>query len=193
MPEIEQQLENRKVTVPGEAWARWRVRAGYPLALLCLWLAHPTMYSTMIGSAIALIGLLVRGYAAGHLRKNEALAETGPYAHTRNPLYLGSMLLAAGFAAASRSWIAAALVAAYFAIVYTRVIRREEGQLRARYGPSFEEYARRVPLFWPRLRASAGSAAPFSFAQYRRNREYQAAFGFAGMIVLLAALALWRR
>jgi protein-S-isoprenylcysteine O-methyltransferase Ste14 len=182
------------MSVPREAWARWRVRTGYPTAVVCLWLTHPTLLSVLIGSAIALMGLLVRGYAAGYLRKNEALAEAGPYALTRNPLYFGSALFAAGFIVSSRSWLAAALLVAYFATFYPMVMRREEEQLRTRYGQAFEDYALRVPLFWPRLRPSgAPSDAQFSFAQYRRNREYQAAFGFTAIVVVLLTLAIWRK
>ena len=88
------------MSVPGAGWTRWRAPLGYPTAALCLWLAHPTFISASIGSALALAGLLIRASAAGHLRKREALAHTGPYAHTRNPLYLGSALMAAGFAVA---------------------------------------------------------------------------------------------
>src|SRR6185437_9079823 len=120
--------------IPGRGWARWRVPLGYPLAVLCLWLAHPTFVSVAAGTATAFIGLIVRASAAGHLRKSEALASTGPYARTRNPLYFGSALLAAGFAIASRSWIVALVLAVYFAVFYTIVMRREEMELRSRYG-----------------------------------------------------------
>jgi protein-S-isoprenylcysteine O-methyltransferase Ste14 len=182
------------MSVPGGAWARWRAPLGYPVAALCLGLAHPTFASALAGSLVALLGLLVRASAAGYLRKREALAVTGPYARTRNPLYLGSALLAAGFMIASRSWIAAALLAAYFLIFYSMVIRREQAELRAQYGAAFEEYAKRVPVFWPRLRVESSAAkAPFSFAQYVRNREYRAAIGAAVLVLLLAAMAVWRK
>ena len=182
------------MSVPRGAWARWRAPLGYPVAALCLWLAHPTVASAFAGSVVALLGLLVRASAAGYLRKREALAVTGPYARTRNPLYLGSALLAAGFMIAGRSWIAAALLAAYFLIFYSMVIRREQSELHAQYGAAFEEYAKRVPVFWPRLRVGNSAAkASFSFAQYVRNREYRAAIGAAMLAVLLAAMALWRK
>ncbi len=187
------------LTDPGRAWARWRVPLGYPLAVICLWLARPTLRSVLIAAMIALAGLLVRAAAAGHLRKSQALATTGPYARTRNPLYLGSLFLAGAFAAASRSWIVAALLGGYFLIFYPRVMRREEAELRRQYGQEFEEYAHRVPLFWPRLwRArrdnedGGDGGSQFSFAQYRRNREYQAAIGVAVLLLLLGALAAWR-
>ena len=189
--------------VPARGWARWRVPVGYPLAALCLWLARPSLGSVLAGGFVACAGLLIRGAAAGHLRKSQALAQTGPYARTRNPLYLGSALLAGGFAAASRSWAVAVLLGAYFVVFYVAVMRREEAELRAQYGEVFEEYARRVPLFWPRITVRGAEddqvagrlagVAQFSMAQYRRNREYQAAIGTVALLALMAGLALWRR
>ena len=99
---------------------------GYPVGLLCIFLARPTLWSVAVGAVIALIGLLVRAAAAGHLRRAKALADTGPYARTRNPLYFGSALLGAGFLVASHSLFAAILLAAYFAVFYPTVMRREE-------------------------------------------------------------------
>ncbi|HEV8383771.1 MAG TPA: hypothetical protein VGQ11_02790, partial [Candidatus Acidoferrales bacterium] len=101
----------------GEFAARWRVRLGYPVAFVYLLFARPDQISILAGSAIALAGLWVRASAAGHLRKHEQLATGGPYARTRNPLYFGSALIAAGFLLAGRfwldgGWIAAAVVVA---------------------------------------------------------------------------------
>ena len=182
------------LAAPGPAWARWRAPLGYPTAALCLWLARPTFRSVLAGSVFAALGLLLRAAAAGHLRKREALAHTGPYARTRNPLYFGSALIATGFALAGRSWLAAALLALYFGVFYAQVMRREEAELRQQYGEAFEEYVARVPLFWPRWRAKAPAYGDaFSFAQYVRNREYQAAIGAVLTIAVLLALAAWRK
>jgi len=179
---------------PGPGWARWRAPIGYPAAALCLWLARPTFGSIAAGAALIVAGLLIRAVAAGHLRKREALAHTGPYAFTRNPLYLGSALLAAGFALASRSWVVAAMVAAYFGIFYAQVMRREAWELREQYGKAFDDYAASVPLFWPKFRAQTSpNGTRFSFQQYVRNREYQAAIGAALTIAALVALATWRK
>lgn len=176
------------MSVPGELWTRWRVRAGYPLALVYAWLADPAPAFLLAGAAIALCGVGVRGVAAGYLRKQEALATSGPYAYTRNPLYFGSALLAAGFLVAGRSVVAAVLVGVYFALFYAAVMRREEQELRARHGAAFEEYARRVPLFFPRLTPSAVPRPGFSWALYIQNREYQTALG-----VLLGLAFLWMK
>jgi protein-S-isoprenylcysteine O-methyltransferase Ste14 len=141
---------------------------------------------------VALLGLLVRGYAAGHLRKHKQLATSGPYAFTRNPLYFGSMLFAAGFAVASHSWISAMLLAAYLAVFYPAVIRREQVELETLYGAAFVEYASRVPGFWPRLTPATSGGAHFSWAQYRQNREYEAAIGLAVAMLILWSIMMLR-
>jgi protein-S-isoprenylcysteine O-methyltransferase Ste14 len=175
------------------------VRLAYPLALVLWVLAAPTPRSILGGAILATIGLFIRGAAAGHLRKDQELATTGPYARTRNPLYLGSAFLAAGFALAGRSWLAGALVAAYFVIFYPAVIRNEEEDLRARFGSAFSQYAARVPLFFPfwfgaKYEAGGGRNRPenFSWVQYQHNREYRALLGMiAGLFAL--GLRMWVR
>lgn len=179
----------------GYDWAvRWRVRLGYLLVFGYAWLAQPTSRSILLGLGVASLGLLIRGAAAGYLRKHEALATRGPYAWTRNPLYLGSALLALGVIVAGRSWVAGVLIGAYFAAVYAAVMKREEAELRARYGAAFEQYARRVPLFFPRLprgREAAGEAnSGFRWENYFRNREWQAAAGAAAVAAFLY-LKMW--
>ena len=173
--------------------ARWRVRLGYLLAIAVLFFARPNPKSVAIGTAIGILGLWLRAYAAGYLKKQEVLTTTGPYAYTRNPLYLGSAVLAAGSAWAMHSWISASILGVYFAAVYYVVMRREEGELRGHFGEAFEAYARRVPLFFPRfvpVRMEATSAGAFSFAQYKKNHEYQAALGFVFLLICL--LVIWR-
>ncbi len=174
---------------PRKFWMRWRVRLGYPVAIIYWLLATPTWRSIVYGTIVALFGLIVRAAAAGYLRKDRELAVTGPYALTRNPLYLGSAILAAGFVVASHSWIAGLLVSLYFGIFYYAVMRNEEEDLRMRFGPDFNAYASRVPLFFPNPFASGKPQSPansgtnaevnggFSWAQHRRNREYRALFG----------------
>ena len=176
-------------------WVRWRVRTGYLVAVVYLWLADPTLRAIAGGVAVAIFGLIVRGAAAGHLRKGEALATSGPYARSRNPLYFGSALLAAGFAIAAHSWIAAAVVAAYFLLFYPAVMRREEAELRARFSRAFEDYAALVPLFWPRITAAAtrDRDARFSWGLYRRNREYRAALGFLASLGVVVLRMILRR
>jgi uncharacterized membrane protein YjjB (DUF3815 family) len=181
------------VTAAADRWVRWRVPVGYPVAAICFYLAHPTVRSLIIGGVVALFGVAVRAFAAGYLRKNDVLATSGPYARTRNPLYFGSVFLAAGFSVASRSWIVAILLAAYFSLFYTMTMRREEENLAALHGAAFADYAARVPLFWPSLRAARiGQDVKFSWSQYLRNREYRAAMGAAGAMALLWLVMRWR-
>jgi protein-S-isoprenylcysteine O-methyltransferase Ste14 len=173
-------------------WIRWRVPVGYPVGIAAFWFARPQMKWLLWGAGIAICGLLVRGYAAGHLRKHKQLATSGPYAFTRNPLYLGSVLLAAGFSVASHSWISALLLAAYLAIFYPVVIRREQGELVRQYGAAFEEYMSQVPVFWPRLSPAMMSKERFSWPLYRQNREYEAAIGLVVAMIILWVLMVWR-
>ncbi|HEY6944968.1 MAG TPA: isoprenylcysteine carboxylmethyltransferase family protein [Candidatus Acidoferrum sp.] len=180
------------MSLPGTFFMRWRVRLGYPLAAVVLWFSHPVPRSVLLGGLIGALGLCLRTYAAGCLHKQEILTVNGPYAYTRNPLYLGSSILALGAAIAMQSWISASLLLLYFAVFYSIVMRREETELRARHSSVFEEYARAVPLFLPRLRPARlaeGSPGAFSFAQYKKNHEWQAAFGF--LLLLAGLLLIW--
>jgi hypothetical protein len=174
-------------------FTRWRVRLGYPLAIVVMALARPTPRSILAGALTGAVGLLVRALAAGHLHKQEVLTVTGPYAHTRNPLYFGSAILTLGVAVATWSWISAAVLCVYFALFYSIVMRREEQELHLQHRGAFDDYARAVPLFFPRLTAAklaSVASGSFSFAQYKKNREYRAALGFLMLLVLL--VVFWR-
>jgi len=189
------------MTVQRRFWMRWRVRLGYPVALVYWLLATPSPRWILIGGMVAALGLMVRASAAGYLRKSEDLAMSGPYARTRNPLYFGSALIAAGFSMAGFSWPGGAAVMLYFCVFYYAVMRNEEEELRERYGQAFDNYAARVPLFFPRLadskmgtEATAQRAKEFSWRQYRRNREYQALIGMiAGLVALWLRMLLRAR
>jgi protein-S-isoprenylcysteine O-methyltransferase Ste14 len=176
-------------------FARWRVRLGYLLAVVVLWLARPTLRSIFLGAMVGFVGLCVRGYAAGYLNKQEVLTVTGPYARTRNPLYFGSSILALGAAIAMSSAWSAVLLLIYFALVYSFVMRREEMELRQQHGDAFSAYATSVPLFFPRLfrkGVAATNGAAFSWNQYRKNHEYEAAIGY-GLLLLGLVLIWWLR
>jgi len=162
---------------------RIRVPVGFVAAALYVWLAWPTWSSILYGSAIILPALVLRTAASGHVRKNQEVTTSGPYAYTRNPLYLGSIILVIGFGVASRNlWLAVALVAIFVAL-YLPVILDEENYLREQF-PEFSEYAQRVPRIIPKLRAEASQDA-FSSQLYRKHREYNAALGSVGMMILL--------
>jgi protein-S-isoprenylcysteine O-methyltransferase Ste14 len=166
---------------------RVRVPLGFVLAALFLWLARPTPLFLALSVLLVVPGLLLRAFASGYVKKNAELTTTGPYAYTRNPLYLGSILMAVGFALAARSlWIALVLVALFLAI-YLPVIRAEEQYLRSVF-PGFDAYAAEVPRFVPRLRpARQGHAEPgaFSAGLYRKHREYNALIGAGSMYAAL--------
>ena len=162
---------------------RIRVPVGFIAAALYVWLAWPTWSSILFGSAIILPALVLRTAASGHVKKNQEVTSSGPYSYTRNPLYLGSIILVIGFGVASRNlWLATALIMIFVAL-YLPVIRAEEDFLRSRF-PEFSDYAQRVPRIIPRL-AAGDSRSEFSGALYRKHREYNAALGSVGMMILL--------
>jgi len=165
---------------------RIRVPLGFAFALLYLWLARPTWPSLALGGVLIVPGILLRALASGHVRKNEALATSGPYAHTRNPLYLGSLLIGTGFAIAARSWVVGVLVVAMLFAIYVPVIRDEEKFLRENF-PEFEEYARRVPRMLPRIvPAHVGDEnGTFSFELYLKHKEWNALLGAVAMGAVL--------
>jgi protein-S-isoprenylcysteine O-methyltransferase Ste14 len=175
---------------------RIRVPLGFlaaALYLLELWRRAPLPAAVAWSTALVLPGLGLRGYAAGYVKKNRELTVTGPYAHTRNPLYLGSILIAFGFAVALLSWPVALVLAAGFLIVYVPVIASEERFLRATF-PGFDDYCRRVPRLIPRLTPARTAVHPdpdgsFSLALYVKHREYNA---FLGAAVLYACLLFLR-
>jgi protein-S-isoprenylcysteine O-methyltransferase Ste14 len=167
---------------------RIRVPLGFLFAVFYFWLARPTWRSIMLGAIVIVPGLLIRTLASGHVRKDEELATTGPYAYTRNPLYLGSLLIGLGFAVAARSrWVDLALVVMFLAI-YLPVIRDEEAFLRQKF-PGFDEYAREVPRMFPKLARDSSDAAAastgFSLDLYLQHREYNALLGSVGLMAAL--------
>lgn len=178
------------------AWTRIarriRVPLGFAFTGLYLWLARPTAASMLIGSALIVPGLVIRALASGHVQKNEQLTTTGPYAYTRNPLYLGSLILAVGFAVSARSlWIGAGLIVIFVAI-YLPVIRGEEAFLREHFA-EFAEYARQVPRLWPRLSSFSAIPGSFSWNLYWKHREYNATLGSGLLMAAMMAKWLYRR
>ncbi len=167
------------------AWAaRWRVPLGLVLGIAFLVFSRPTFEILIAGGVVGATGVMLRAFAAGHLAKNQKLAMSGPYAYTRNPLYLGSALIGAGLAWAGGSWILALAFALLFAAVYWPVIRREEDYLRRQFGEVYDGYAKRVPLFLPRYRRLA-VGEKFQWKQYWKNREYEAFLGYLAVLIFL--------
>jgi protein-S-isoprenylcysteine O-methyltransferase Ste14 len=185
------------------SWARVATRSRVPLGFLFaaayFWWAKPTWTSLTAGAVVIALGIILRALASGHIRKNAELATTGPYAYTRNPLYLGSVLIAVGFVVAARNlWIGVGALA-MFLFIYVPVIKAEEAYLRSAFS-GYAAYADRVPRLLPRLapyRADDGTpedGRSFSGELYLRHREYNAAFGSILMIgALILKMLLLRR
>jgi protein-S-isoprenylcysteine O-methyltransferase Ste14 len=164
--------------------ARLRAPGGFLLAAAFLWLSDPAPLSLLYGLPVSVLGLWLRGWAAGHVTKDQRLTTSGPYAYVRNPLYLGTLIVAAGLVLASREVFLAGLFAAVFILVYLPAIGLEEQHLAGLF-PEFGDYAARVPMLCPRLRRLPAEGR-FTGRLYMHNREYQALAGFlAGVAVLL--------
>lgn len=164
---------------PRAGFARWRVPLGFAAVWLVLWLARPTAASLRIGLPMAVLGQLLRIWAAGHLEKSREVTSSGPYRFTRHPLYLGSSLMGAGLAVASAHWAVAVLIAVYLGATLWAAIRTEEAWLRATFGPEYDRYARgAVPSVSRR----------FSVERAWRNKEYRAPIG----LLLVSLFLVWR-
>lgn len=171
--------------------SRIRVPAGFLLAVLYVWLAHPTWPLWPLGVGLAFLGMLFRGWAAGHVRKNDQLAVSGPYSFTRHPLYLGSFVIGLGFSLAGRSLPILVLFLACFFLLYLPAMRNEEERLKQLFPVRYTAYRKTVPFFLPTRWPASRGPAPFSLQHYRRNREYRVALGFAGALGLLLWKAWW--
>jgi len=176
---------------------RARVPLGFVVAGVFLVFARPTLRTLLWSLALVVPGVWLRAYAAGYVKKNAELTRTGPYAHTRNPLYLGSMAIAFGFAVAAGRWLLGLLLVVMFLAIYIPTILSEETFLRATF-PGFSDYARRVPRLLPRptparFADAAGDVGRFSKERYLHHREYNALVGAAAIYAALTLrMMLWR-
>jgi protein-S-isoprenylcysteine O-methyltransferase Ste14 len=178
----------------GDTWSRVarriRVPLGFIFAVVYIWLARPTRAWLIAGTLVLLPGLVLRGLASGHVQKDKQLTISGPYAYTRNPLYLGSLMLAGGFAIAARSWWIVAVMLLMFAVIYVPVIAGEERYLRQTF-PEYDDYARHVPRMLPRLTPYGSRQSAYSSARYWKHREYEASIGCAVVLAVLIVKLLW--
>lgn len=171
--------------------ARLRVPFGFLLVGAFAWLSHPTGRSLALGFPVSVLGLALRGWAAGHLAKDRTLAWSGPYRHVRNPLYVGTLLVALGFVLAGRNAALAVLFGLVFLLVYLPAIELEEQHLRGLF-PEYEDFAARVPPLVPKLIPAPGGTERFRMALYRRNREYEALCGFLAGAGFLVGKLFWQ-
>jgi protein-S-isoprenylcysteine O-methyltransferase Ste14 len=159
------------------------------IALLVIF-ADPTWASCFFGFILVLAGEAVRFWATGHLRKNEELTTSGPYAHLQSPLYLGSFIVGTGLCLMALNpviWIIGSLV--FFVSYIPRKQRKEWGRLEERFGEEFLKYKNSVPYFIPRPDPYPdGSKHLWSFAQSIENTEHQTALS-----VLVVALLVFVR
>jgi protein-S-isoprenylcysteine O-methyltransferase Ste14 len=158
-----------------EALARRRVALGFLCGVVVLVLATPTRTSIAIGMSIALVGELLRIWAAGHLNKSREVTSSGPYRLFAHPLYVGSSIMGLGLAIACASIAVAVLVLVYLAATLTAAIRREESFLRQAFGDGYDRYRS----------GRASEAKPFSLTQAIANREYRAVVGLIAALLLL--------
>ncbi len=172
---------------------RLRVPLGFVTAVLFVFASQPSWRSLVWGAPLILLGVLIRAWASGHLRKNAELAVSGPYAHTRNPLYFGSFVLALGCAVAGGTWWLGAWLVVFFLIVYWPVMQAEAAHMQQLFGDAYAQWAAAVPLFWPRLMPYAnGEARGFAWQQYLRHREYHALLGVGIVLAILVLKCWWR-
>lgn len=170
---------------------RIRVPLGFVLAAAYIYLARPTWVSLAVGAVVALIGVSIRAAASGHVKKNTELTRTGPYAYVRNPLYAGSIVIAAGFAIAAMSTWIVVILALMFVLIYVPVIRSEEAFLRGTFG-DFDEYCRNVPRLVPRFTRAYTGSGSFSRELYMQHREYNALVGTMAMLAALIVKLIMR-
>ena len=158
---------------------------GFALAIFYFYFCQPTLKSLCLGAALALSGVILRAWASGHLYKNQRIATSGPYASTRNPLYVGSFIIGLGFCVIAGNYTVAAIFIPLFAAVYIPVMLQETKHLRTLFGQEYSQYEAEVPLFFPRLTPFRRSGDHFSFRQYLANREYEALLGYLGALAIL--------
>jgi protein-S-isoprenylcysteine O-methyltransferase Ste14 len=170
---------------------RIRVPLGFIFTVVYVWLARPTKTSLITGALVLLPGLILRGLASGHVQKDKQLTTSGPYSYTRNPLYLGSLMLAVGFAIAARSWWIVAIMLAMFAVIYIPVIAGEERYLRQTF-PDYDDYARHVPRMLPRFTPYGHQQSAYSSARYWKHREYEASIGCAVVLAVLVVKLIFK-
>jgi protein-S-isoprenylcysteine O-methyltransferase Ste14 len=156
-----------------------RVYAAWTAALVVVWSSRTQRFCWW-GIGVAGLGLALRIWASGHLRKNQSLTSSGPYAYTRNPLYLGTSVIGAGFLVAVHQALFLLILAPLFWVLYRPVIVDEERILEELFGDQFREYQRYVPQFFPRIGPGKSELHPsrFSWRNLVRNREYDAILGF---------------
>jgi protein-S-isoprenylcysteine O-methyltransferase Ste14 len=165
---------------------RLRVRVGLFIAIAVVLLARPTWTSILLGILVSFFGLTIRAWASGHLRKEKTLAVSGPYRYSRNPLYIGNFILGIGIVVGARSWWVLGIFIVYYGVFYPLIIRRERDRMRELFPQQYEEYGKKVPLFFPSIRKHLPVKGKFSRTLYIQNKEYRALQGTVLVWLVLA-------
>ncbi|MGB9876563.1 MAG: methyltransferase family protein [bacterium] len=157
----------------------------FPLA--CLVIGKPTILYLTIGSGLVLLGEMIRLVSAGFIQKNEFLTTSGPYAYTRNPLYLGSFIIGLGICFLSGfPLIIIPIFLFLFALIYVPTIKGEEDFLEKRFGEEYERYKLSVPCFFPsfKKRSSIKENCGFKWSRVKENKELRSLF-FSLLLIFL--------
>jgi protein-S-isoprenylcysteine O-methyltransferase Ste14 len=180
-----------------------RTKSAWLIVVPFFLLASPSSGSLALGLVVTTVGLFLRAWSAGTIRKGEILTTSGPYAFMRHPLYVGSFLIGAGLCLAGGSWLWLVLFVGFFAAVYGPTMAAEAERLTEQFGQQYVDYSAQVPAFIPRLSSlwapfapsdrpqGANEGATFRWSQYERNREWEALLGAAAAYVALALKLAW--
>jgi len=172
---------------------RWRVRVGFVCILIAIVLSRPTLFSLLVGMGICSLGLLLRTWASGHIRKEKELTCSGPYRFTRNPLYLANLIIGISVVAASNTWWLVGIFVVYFLLFYSVILIREREKMKALFPGEYEEYRKKVPFFFPLFgRTCPSNGNKFRMEIYKKNKEYRAVLGgIAFWLILTVKMILF--
>lgn len=140
------------------------------------------------GVALVVLGEVVRFWANGYIAKDQEVTTGGPYAHVRNPLYFGSLLLSIGYGLVSGfGWIGVAMLLALFLVFHLAAIKYEETFLTAQFGSVYQDYLAKVPRLVPSISPRTTGPGHYSWQKALYNREHYSA-AFAALFVALLSV-----
>lgn len=161
-----------------------RITLSFVLGALFLYLATPRVKTVLIGTPFILLGEFIRTWASGYIKKNKELAHEGPYAHTRNPLYLGNFFIGIGFTLMANNILLWILFLITFYLIYSLTIQREEKRLLENFGEAFLVYKKRVPAFFPLHINPANPGVHFDWRMVVSHKEHQTWLGIIGCLII---------
>jgi protein-S-isoprenylcysteine O-methyltransferase Ste14 len=150
-------------------------------------MAHSTWKGFWIGIIFVVLGQAIRMWAAGHLVKCDDLTTSGPFGWVRNPLYVGSFLIACGYCTISGGWIVWAVAIPLFALTHGSAVTWEEKYMLQTYGDAFAGYCKSVPRWMPRPPRRREPGKRFSWPQMVINAELKSLIVTAVVVAIFAA------